>query len=307
MSRHGARRDGRPRRARRARRRRSRRASTDWSSTRSARRAGSCGREASGRWSPNDAIPIRPLASRRWTPRGSRASTRCGSRPRRGSGRRRGRARRSAVRRAVVLPRVVPLARAAAARLEGRRARLRSQPKGTELYHGHDFQLPAGGARRHSARTSISSSTRSTPMTCSTSPTHTRLAFGRLLRTHFAELYHRGADIELLRAHGKKIVYSNNGCLDGVAQTSFAELGRRRQRARSARSATSPSGLQRRAQPRVGRVPQPHGRPPGDHRRQPRGLQQRRARPRDPRVLLPRSGALAPGPLVPDELPRPDP
>jgi hypothetical protein len=34
-------------------------------------------------------------------------------------------------------------------------------------------------------------------------------------------------EIELLRGLGKKIVYSNNGCLDGVSQTSFASWGDR--------------------------------------------------------------------------------
>ena len=38
---------------------------------------------------------------------------------------------------------------------------------------------------------------------------------------HFAP----GADIRLLRRLGKKIVYTNNGCLDGVTQTSFAGWG----------------------------------------------------------------------------------
>ncbi len=33
------------------------------------------------------------------------------------------------------------------------------------------------------------------------------------------------AEIELIKALGKKIVYSNNGCLDGVSQTAFSQWG----------------------------------------------------------------------------------
>jgi hypothetical protein len=53
------------------------------------------------------------------------------------------------------------------------------------------------------------------------------LRFGHPLHEWFAEHVHRYAEIELLRRLGKKIVYSNNGCLDGVAQTSFASWGDR--------------------------------------------------------------------------------
>ena len=36
-----------------------------------------------------------------------------------------------------------------------------------------------------------------------------------------------GDEIRLLKRLGKRIVYSNNGCLDGVSQTSFATWGER--------------------------------------------------------------------------------
>jgi hypothetical protein len=42
------------------------------------------------------------------------------------------------------------------------------------------------------------------------------------LHDYFAERFGPGAEIRLLKRLGKKIVYSNNGCLDGVAQSSFA-------------------------------------------------------------------------------------
>jgi hypothetical protein len=53
------------------------------------------------------------------------------------------------------------------------------------------------------------------------------MRFGHELHDFVANRFHRYAEIELLRRLGKKIVYSNNGCLDGVSQTSFASWGDR--------------------------------------------------------------------------------
>ena len=53
------------------------------------------------------------------------------------------------------------------------------------------------------------------------------IRFGHPLHEWFARKFHPYAEIELLRRLGKKIVYSNNGCLDGVAQSSFAAWGDR--------------------------------------------------------------------------------
>ena len=53
------------------------------------------------------------------------------------------------------------------------------------------------------------------------------MRFGHPLHKWVASRFHPYAEIELLRRLGKKIVYSNNGCLDGVAQTSFASWGDR--------------------------------------------------------------------------------
>jgi hypothetical protein len=92
---------------------------------------------------------------------------------------------------------------------------------GTDLYHGHDFRLAPGGADVLHAHLDFLEYALDTYDVFHFSNAHA-LAFGDPLRARFAELYHPGADIELLRAHGKKIVYANNGCLDGVAQTSFA-------------------------------------------------------------------------------------
>jgi glycosyltransferase involved in cell wall biosynthesis len=51
------------------------------------------------------------------------------------------------------------------------------------------------------------------------------LCFGLLLQSEIAKHFGLHAEIHLLRDLGKKIVYTNNGCLDGVSQTSFASWG----------------------------------------------------------------------------------
>jgi len=52
------------------------------------------------------------------------------------------------------------------------------------------------------------------------------LQFGEPFRQEIFRLTgHEGLEIRFLKALGKKIVYSNNGCLDGVSQTSFSKWG----------------------------------------------------------------------------------
>jgi glycosyltransferase involved in cell wall biosynthesis len=51
------------------------------------------------------------------------------------------------------------------------------------------------------------------------------ICFGFLLQDEIAKHFGLHAEIHLLRDLGKKIVYTNNGCLDGVSQTSFASWG----------------------------------------------------------------------------------
>jgi hypothetical protein len=92
---------------------------------------------------------------------------------------------------------------------------------GASLYHGYDFALPPGGSDVVPAHLDFLEHALDTYDVFHFSNAHA-LVFGYQLKTHFAALYHPGAEIELLKAHGKKIVYSNNGCLDGVSQSSFA-------------------------------------------------------------------------------------
>jgi len=53
------------------------------------------------------------------------------------------------------------------------------------------------------------------------------MRFGNPLHDWVARRFREGDEIRLLKRLGKKIVYTNNGCLDGVSQTSFAEWGER--------------------------------------------------------------------------------
>ena len=53
------------------------------------------------------------------------------------------------------------------------------------------------------------------------------MIFGQPLHEALGRFFGSNAEIRLLKRLGKKIVYSNNGCLDGVSQTSFANWGGR--------------------------------------------------------------------------------
>lgn len=51
------------------------------------------------------------------------------------------------------------------------------------------------------------------------------ISFDSTLQVWFAGNFDPGAEIYLLKALGKIIVYTNNGCLDGVSQTAFSNWG----------------------------------------------------------------------------------
>ena len=51
------------------------------------------------------------------------------------------------------------------------------------------------------------------------------IVFGFYLKNWFKERLGEFSEIYLLQKCGKKIIYSNNGCLDGVSQTAFAKWG----------------------------------------------------------------------------------
>jgi ABC-type polysaccharide/polyol phosphate transport system ATPase subunit len=51
------------------------------------------------------------------------------------------------------------------------------------------------------------------------------ISFGWPVQSIFEKHFSKHSEIFLLKGIGKKIVYTNNGCLDGVAQTTFAKWG----------------------------------------------------------------------------------
>lgn len=51
------------------------------------------------------------------------------------------------------------------------------------------------------------------------------IVFGYPLHFWFKSRFGEFSEVHLLKRFGKKIVYSNNGCLDGVSQTSFSKWG----------------------------------------------------------------------------------
>jgi glycosyl transferase family 1 len=100
-------------------------------------------------------------------------------------------------------------------------------PESQGFYHGEDYKFTWDPARqrRHIAR-QLAFYARSLGRydVFHFSNAHS-MCFGLPLQNWFDQHFHRYAEVELLRRLGKKIVYSNNGCLDGVAQTSFASWG----------------------------------------------------------------------------------
>jgi hypothetical protein len=170
---------------------------------------------------PMSPFAARPSASKRWMPRRFSREHALWSRPRRGSSRKPGEPGAvlyvgQAYYHAWYLSRGL--------RNLGWKADVVNfdhNPSDTDVFHGHDFELAAGGAEVVAAHLDFLEHALDTYDVFHFSNAHA-IAFGFHLQAHFGELYHPGADIDLLRAHGKKIVYSNNGCLDGVAQSSFA-------------------------------------------------------------------------------------
>jgi hypothetical protein len=102
-------------------------------------------------------------------------------------------------------------------------------PQSQGFYHGQDyaFSWDPGRPRRGIAR-HLGFYLRSIPRydIFHFSNAH-GMRFGHPLHDWVASRFRPYAEVELLRRLGKKIVYSNNGCLDGVSQTSFASWGDR--------------------------------------------------------------------------------
>ena len=111
-----------------------------------------------------------------------------------------------------------------ALRQRGWRADVLNWDRGVEsqmYYHGEDFRFTADGALWPELLFYLAALWRYDVYHFSN--TH-GITFGSLVRSWFAK-FGEGAEIRLLKLAGKKIVYTNNGCLDGVAQSSFAKWG----------------------------------------------------------------------------------
>lgn len=93
-------------------------------------------------------------------------------------------------------------------------------------YHGEDFAFRYQGAMDYARQLGFYVKALSRYDIFHFSNVH-GLQFGPYLRSMFTVAHREGNDVRVLKALGKKIVYSNNGCLDGVAQSSFASWGDR--------------------------------------------------------------------------------
>ncbi len=102
-------------------------------------------------------------------------------------------------------------------------------PETQGFYHGQDYQFSYDPAhRRRGIARHLGFYLRSIPRyDIFHFSNQNGLRFGHPLHSWVAEHFRPYAEIELLRRLGKKIVYSNNGCLDGVSQTSFGSWGDR--------------------------------------------------------------------------------
>lgn len=92
-------------------------------------------------------------------------------------------------------------------------------------YHGEDFKIPSqGGDQFLSSFLFYVRSLRKYDVFHFANKGG--LQFGEYMRSGFQGLLGEdGFEIRFLKALGKKIVYSNNGCLDGVSQTAFSRWG----------------------------------------------------------------------------------
>lgn len=92
------------------------------------------------------------------------------------------------------------------------------------FYHGEDFRFQYRGSRDFARQLAFYVRALRQYDLFHFSNAH-GLQFGNYLGGIARRLGREGAEVGLLKRLGKKIVYSNNGCLDGVSQTSFSKWG----------------------------------------------------------------------------------
>jgi glycosyltransferase involved in cell wall biosynthesis len=99
-------------------------------------------------------------------------------------------------------------------------------PANDLYYHGEDIRLEGGGRFALARHLAFLQWALRTYDIVHFSNMH-GMKFSPLLEDFFARRFSPGAELRLAKRLGKKIVYTNNGCHDGVAQSSFAGWGDR--------------------------------------------------------------------------------
>jgi hypothetical protein len=99
-----------------------------------------------------------------------------------------------------------------------------TNPANFHLYHGQDFSLLGEGRRDLARHLSFYLRALRRYDVFHFTGMH-GMRFSHRLQGFFANRFRAGDEIRLLKRLGKKVVYSGNGCLDGVAQSSFAAWG----------------------------------------------------------------------------------
>lgn len=97
-------------------------------------------------------------------------------------------------------------------------------PTAQIYYHGEDFKTGEGSLSRVEQCVSFYINSIYNYDVYHFSNAHA-ISFGFRASSFFEEYFERYSEIFLLKGLGKKIVYSNNGCLDGVSQSAFSKWG----------------------------------------------------------------------------------
>lgn len=91
-----------------------------------------------------------------------------------------------------------------------------------KFYHGEDFRLSYSGNVGKHLRFYLWALCRYDVFHFSNKG---GIQFGEYVSRFFSDILGSGFEIRFLKALGKKVVYTNNGCLDGVSQTAFRKWG----------------------------------------------------------------------------------
>jgi len=97
-------------------------------------------------------------------------------------------------------------------------------PASQIFYHGQDFQIGAPGLVSEAELLDFYVQAIYSYDVVHFSNSH-GICFGDSLQNWFRSRFEEHAEIYLLKVFGKAIVYTNNGCLDGVSQTAFSQWG----------------------------------------------------------------------------------